>query len=60
MCIRDSHLYKAGLLFLEEGERDNALKVYELLKQTKSKEQKQDLFEKLYPKGEQKEGELSK
>ena len=41
------HFYKAGLLFLTEGDQGNALKAYENLKQTESKELEQRLWEKL-------------
>jgi tetratricopeptide (TPR) repeat protein len=42
------HLYKAGVLFLQQGDGKGALKSFEGLKQTKSKELEQTLFEKLY------------
>ena len=48
------HLYKAGLLFVKEGFRDDALRAYTQLKQTKSKELAQALYEKLYPEPKQK------
>ncbi len=51
------YFYKACLLFLKEDNRDSALKSYEVLKQTKSKELEQALFEKLYPELKQKGSE---
>lgn len=50
-------LYKSGLLFLGEGDRDNALKAYEALKKTKSKELEKTLFERLHPDLRNKQGE---
>jgi len=44
------HLYKAGILFIEQNKRNNALKAYEELQKTNAKELAQDLFEKLNPK----------
>ena len=44
------HFYKAGLLFLKQGDKGSALKAYEGLKQTKSKELERNLSEKLNPK----------
>ena len=41
------HFYKAGLLFLKQGDKGSALKAYEGLKKTKSKELERDLSEKL-------------
>jgi tetratricopeptide (TPR) repeat protein len=43
------HLYKAGLLFLKQGDKKNALKAYKGLKLTKSEELQKALFKKLYP-----------
>ena len=50
------YLYKAGLLYLEQGDREGALKAYEGLKPTKSKELEQSLFKELYPKKKRKRG----
>ncbi len=41
------HFYRAGLLFLKQGDKESALKAYEGLKQTKSKELERSLSEKL-------------
>ncbi len=41
------HLYRAGLLFLKQGDKRSALKAYEDLKRTKSKELELSLFKKL-------------
>lgn len=41
------HFCKTGLLFLKEGDQGSALKAYENLKQTESKELEQHLWEKL-------------
>ncbi len=41
------HFYRAGLLFLKQGDKESALKAYEGLKQTKSKELERNLSEKL-------------
>ena len=54
------HLHKAGVLFLKQGNRKWALRAYEELKKTKSKELEQSLSEKLYPEVKQKKGEPSK
>jgi Flp pilus assembly protein TadD len=43
------HLYKASLIYLEQGDSENALEAYEDLKLIKSKEPEQVLFEKLHP-----------
>jgi tetratricopeptide (TPR) repeat protein len=43
------YLYKAGLLFLKQGNRELALKAYEGLKLTKSKKLEEALFKQLYP-----------
>jgi superkiller protein 3 len=43
------HFYRAGLLFLKQGDKESALKAYEGLKQTKSKELERNLSEKLNP-----------
>ena len=43
------HLYRAGLLYLEQGNEKWALKAYDDLKLTNSKELEQKLHEKLYP-----------
>ena len=43
------YLYEAGLLFLEKGNRYNALKAYQSLKRTNSKELEEALHEKLFP-----------
>jgi tetratricopeptide (TPR) repeat protein len=53
------HFYKASLLFLKQDDRKDALKAYERLKLTKSKELEQALFEKLYPKLGQEKSESS-
>ncbi len=42
------HFYRAGLLFLKQGDREKALMAYGLLKEVNSKEQEQKLYEKLY------------
>jgi tetratricopeptide (TPR) repeat protein len=44
------HFYRAGLLFLKQGDRGRALKAYEDLKKTKSKELELSLSKKLNPK----------
>jgi len=54
------HLHKAGVLFLKQGNRKWALRAHGVLKQTKSKELEQSLFEKLHPEVKQKKGEPSK
>lgn len=41
------HLYKAGLLLLKQGDGGGALKAFDDLKRTKSKELEQNFFEKL-------------
>ncbi len=41
------HFYKAGLLFLKQGDKGSALKAYEGLKQTESKELELSLSEKM-------------
>jgi tetratricopeptide (TPR) repeat protein len=43
------HFYKAGLLFLKQGNKEGALKAYEGLKKTNAKELEESLYEKLYP-----------
>ena len=43
------HFYKAGLLFIKEGNREGALNAYEGLKLTKAEELQKALFKKLYP-----------
>ena len=43
------HLYKAGMLALEHGDRDSALKAYNHLKQTNSRKLEKALSNKLYP-----------
>ena len=43
------YLYKAGLLYLKQGDREGALKMYEVLKLTKSEELEKALYKKLYP-----------
>lgn len=43
------HLYKAGMLALENGDRDSALKAYNGLKQTNSRKLEIALSNKLYP-----------
>ena len=43
------HFYKAGLLFIQEGDRNNALKAYEYLKQTKEERLVQLLHDALQP-----------
>jgi tetratricopeptide (TPR) repeat protein len=43
------HLYKAGLLNIKQGNREDALKAYEVLKLTKSEELQKTLFKKLHP-----------
>jgi Tfp pilus assembly protein PilF len=43
------HLYKAGLLFLKQGNRDQALNIYKGLKRIKAEEFQKALFKKLYP-----------
>ena len=53
------HLHKAGLIFLKKGKRINALKSYEALKQTDSKELAQNLYKKLHPAEKQVESESS-
>jgi tetratricopeptide (TPR) repeat protein len=54
------HLHKAGLLFLKQGNREWALRAYEDLKLTNSKELEQKMYEKLHPEVKQKKGEPSK
>ena len=54
------HFYKAGSLYLKQGDKEGALKAYEGLKATKSKELEQALFERLYPELKQKESESSR
>jgi tetratricopeptide (TPR) repeat protein len=44
------HFYKAGILFLKEGNREWAEKAYKYLKKTESKELEKSLYEHLYPK----------
>lgn len=48
-ALSADYLHKSGLLFLRRGDRDSAIKAYEALKKTKSKEFEKSLFEKLYP-----------
>jgi tetratricopeptide (TPR) repeat protein len=43
------HFYKAGLLYLKQGDREGALNAYEGLKPTKSEELEKALYKKLYP-----------
>ena len=43
------YLYQAGLLFLKQGDREGALKAYEVLKLTKTKELQIAIYKKLYP-----------
>jgi cephalosporin hydroxylase len=43
------YLYKAGLLFLKQGNKEGALKAFKDLELTNSKEQEQDLYKKLHP-----------
>ena len=43
------YLYKAGLLFLKQSNKEWALKAFKDLKLTNSKEQEQDLYKKLHP-----------
>ena len=43
------HLYKAGLIYLKQGDREGALKAYEVLKIIKAEELQKALFKQLYP-----------
>ncbi len=43
------HFYKAGLIYSEAGDRENAAAAYESLKLTNVKELEKALFKKLYP-----------
>ena len=43
------HFYRAGLLFLKQGDKDTAMKSYVGLKGTKSVELERALFKELYP-----------
>ena len=54
------HFSRAYLLYLKQGDREGALKAYEGLKATKTKELEQTLFEKLYPEFKQKKSDPSK
>jgi len=54
------HLYRAGLLNLEQGNEKWALKAYDDLKLTNSKELEQKLYEKLYPDRKRKKSKDSK
>ncbi len=47
--LADDYLYKAGLLFFKQGNKEWALKAFKDLKLTNSKEQEQDLNKKLHP-----------
>ena len=51
----DGH-YNRGNALAKSGDLEGALKAYEGLKRTKSKELEKDLFEKLYPELKQKRG----
>lgn len=53
------HFSRAYLLYLKQGNREGALKVYEGLKQAKSKKFKKALFEKLHPGLKQKKSKPS-
>lgn len=46
--LEANHLYKAGLIYLEQGNGESALEAYESLVLIKSKKLEQSLFEKLY------------
>lgn len=48
-AISADHFYKSGLIYIEEGDRENAVAAYEGLKLTNSKELEKSLFKKLYP-----------
>jgi tetratricopeptide (TPR) repeat protein len=54
LSLSADYFYKAGLLYLKQGNREKALRSYEDLKLTNSKELEQALFEKLYPELKQK------
>ena len=54
------HLYRAGLLHLEQGNKVWAFKAYEDLKLTNSKELEQDLYKKLPPEVKRKKSFLDK
>jgi tetratricopeptide (TPR) repeat protein len=43
------HFYIAGFLFLKQGDRESALKIYEGLKLIKSKKLEEALYKQLYP-----------
>jgi tetratricopeptide (TPR) repeat protein len=47
-----NHLYKAGVLYFRQGDREGALRAYEKLKQTESEELERILSEKLKTKSE--------
>ncbi len=53
------HSYKAGILFLNLGDRENAVQAYQVLKLANSPKLEQALFEKLYPELKQKKSEPS-
>ena len=53
------HFYRAGLLFLKQGDREKALMAYELLKGVNSKEQEQKLYEQLFSEVKHKKSEKS-
>lgn len=44
------YFYKAGLLYLKQGDRLGAIKAYEKIKRTKFKDLEQVLYEKMHPK----------
>jgi len=48
-AISTGHIYKAGLIYLEEGDRKRVLEAYEDLKRTDSKELEKALFKGIYP-----------
>jgi len=58
-ALSADHLYKAGLLFLEQGDIDSALEAYNSLKEIKE-ELARELYEELSPKLKKKKGEPAK
>ena len=58
--MASDHFYKAGLLYHKQGKRRWALRAYEDLKLTNSKELEQDLYEKLYPEMKEEKGFFEK
>lgn len=55
-----THLYRAGVLYLQRNDKDNALEAYKYLQHTKDTSLEQSLYKKIYPEEKQKKRGVSK